>query len=94
MAKKATKTTLFNKNHITITKDSNVKNDYSYVNVRSVYTNDSDYSNRIKKIIRKHRFNLWKFTDCVPLLPFIHVHFPVTGSSCRFKVALFFLKKY
>ena len=52
MAKKATKTTLFNKNHITITKDSNVKNDYPYVNVRSVYTSDSDYSNRVKKIIR------------------------------------------
>lgn len=50
--------------------------------------------NRIKKIIRKHRFNLWKFTDCVPLLPFTHIHFSSTGSSCRFKVAQFSLKKY
>lgn len=52
MKKKATRTTLFNKNHITIIKDSNVKNDYSYVNIRSVYASDSDYCNRVKKIIK------------------------------------------
>lgn len=50
--------------------------------------------NRIKENIRKHRFNLWKFAECVPLLPFIHIHFSVTGSSRRFKVAQFFRRKY
>lgn len=50
--------------------------------------------NRIKKIIRKHRFNLWKFADCAPLLPFTHIHFSSTESSCRFKVAQFPFKKY
>ena len=50
--------------------------------------------NRIKENIRKHRFNLCKFAECVPLLPFIHIHFSVTGSSCRFKVAQFFRRKY
>ena len=49
--------------------------------------------NRIKENIRKHRFNLCKFAECVPLLPFIHIHFSVTGSSCRFKVAQFFRRK-
>lgn len=52
MAKKSVKTTLFNKNHITITKESNMKNVITYVDVRNIITYEKNFIPREKQIIK------------------------------------------
>lgn len=50
MNKKASKITLFNKNHITITKETNVKNDYSFVDVKNVSAREFPSTREVQKV--------------------------------------------